>query len=154
MCAALLFLCAGCGAETPAPLDLLENFSENYENMPAGQVYFNGAEEWEAEALSPSLADALFREDNGENAFSLCKEYAIFLASSHTGGEVAFLRAAGGEDATRVAEMCAARIARARRTVSGNPILDGACVLRRGRTVVLLMMPDNAAAKSICQKIL
>ena len=154
VCAALLVSFASCGRATPAPRDLLEDFLRIYENMPAGQAYFSGAEKWEAGTLSPSLADALFREDNGENAFSLCVEYALYLASSSTGGEIAFLRAAGAEDATRVAEMCAARIARARRTIPESPILDGACVLRRGRTVVLLMMPDNARAKEACQKIL
>ncbi|MBQ8858268.1 MAG: hypothetical protein IJ012_00585, partial [Clostridia bacterium] len=70
------------------------------------------------------------------------------------GGEIAFLRAAGQEDATRVAEMCAARIARARRVLRDAPILEGACVVRRGETVVLLMLPDNAQAKDVCQKIL
>ena len=151
---ALLLLCVACGRETAAPRDLLEDFSKIYGNMPAGQVYLDSATEWETAMLSPTLADARFREDNGENAFSLCKEYAVFLASAHTGGEIAFLRAAGQEDAIQIAEMCAARIARARRTIPESPILDGACVLRRGRTVVLLMMPDNAIAKSVCQKLL
>ena len=119
-------------------------------HTPAGQVYVSGAAEWEVGYLSPSLADALFCEDNGENAFSLCTEYAILLSSSHQGGEIAFLRAGGTDEAKRRSDMCAARIARMRRVMPDAAFLQGACVLQNGRDVILLLLPDNARAREIC----
>lgn len=121
--------------------------------MPAGQAYVSDAAEWEEGYLSPALAEALFAQENGEDAFALCTEYAIFLSSSPTGGEIAFLRTAGTDDAQRVADMCTTRIARVRRVTPQAAILTDACVLREGRTVILLLMPDNARAKEICREL-
>ncbi len=146
-------LLASCGS-APPPEALLQAFCEAYTDLPAGQVYHSGRQEWEEGYLSPTLADALFLEDNGENAFSLCSEYAIFLSSSFEGGEIAFLSCTGGEDSVRVAEMCAARLGRVKQVRPGCTILQGACVLRSGSTVVLLMLPDNARAREVCDRLL
>ncbi len=150
-CIASILLLVGCGGNRRTCADLLNDFCGIYENMPAGQIFFSGAAEWEEGYLSPTLADALFLEDNGENAFSLCAEYAIFLSTSHTGGEIVFLRAGGTEEAHRLRDMCAARITRARRTAKDADILKDACVLQYGRDIILLMMPDNTRAKEVCQ---
>ena len=158
--AAVLFVCAagallliGCGGSSRPCADLLNDFCGIYESMPAGQAYISGAAEWEEGYLSPSLADALFCEDDGENAFTLCVEYAIYLSSSPTGGEIAFLRAGGTDEARRIGDMCAARIARARRVMPDADILQNACVLQHGHDVILLLLPDNIRAKEICQKL-
>ena len=151
LCTALL---AGCGADNRACCDLLENFSEKYEYFPSGHTYHAGAAEWEEGVLPADMADILFTEDTGENAFSLCTDYAIFLSSAYGGGEIAFLRAKNRADARRLSEMCAARITRVSRVMPGAAILQDACVLRRGLLVVLLLTPNNAEAKSICQGLL
>lgn len=151
LCTLLLSSCAGRAA---APACLLTDFCAAYGDMPSGQVYRSGAAEWEKAYLSPALSDSLFLEDNGENAFSLCTEYAIFLSSSFEGGEICFLTCAGREAAARVAEMCAARLARVKQARPGAAILRDACVLRRGHTVVLLLLPDNSRAKEICERLL
>lgn len=153
VCAAGALLLVGCGGGDRPCADLLDDFCGIYENMPAGQRYVSGAAEWEKGYLSPTLADVLFCEDNGENAFSLCAEYAIFLSSSREGGEIAFLRAGGTDEAERLSDMCAARIARVRRVMQNADILQEACVLRNGHDVILLLLPDNARAKEICQKL-
>ena len=151
ICVAGALLLVACGGSGRPCADLLNDFCGIYESMPAGQAYISGAAEWEEGYLSPSLADALFCEDNGENAFSLCTEYAIFLSSSREGGEIAFLRAGGTDEAKRLSDMCAARIARARRIMADADFLRGACVLQNGRDVILLMLPDNTQAKEICR---
>ena len=129
-------------------------FCEQYGDLPDGRIYRAGAEEWEEEAMPTDMADILFTEDNGENAFSLCVDYAIFLSSSYGGGEIAFLRADRGAEAARLAEMCASRLARIRRALPDAPVLTDACVLREENVVVLLLLPDNGRAKSICQGLL
>ena len=146
--------CISCATGTRAANELLTDFCASYGDMPAGQTYQSGKAEWEKGFLSPALADSLFLEDNGENAFSRCREYAIFLSSSFEGGEIAFLRCAGREDAVRVAEMCAARLARLKQITPQAAILQDACVLRHGNTVVLLALPDNIRAKEICDRLL
>ncbi|MBQ8350603.1 MAG: hypothetical protein IJY20_00980 [Clostridia bacterium] len=150
----VLLLVSSCAGGKTAPVELLSDFCASYGEMPAGQVYHSGAAEWEEGYLSPALADGLFLEDNGENAFSLCRAYAIFLSSSFEGGEIAFLSCAGREDAVRVAEMCTARLARIKQTKPDAAILQDACVLRHGNTVVLLLLPDNIRAKEICKRLL
>lgn len=151
LCAALL---AGCGESRHACSDLLENFLGKYEDFPSGHIYRMGADEWEEGALPVDMASILFTEDNGENAFSLCIDYAMFLSSSYGGGEIAFLRAENRADARRLSEMCAARITRVSRVMPGATILQDACVLREGTLVVLLLTPGNAEAKSICRELL
>ena len=151
---ALLLSFSSCGGREIAPDKLLTDFCALYGSMPAGQVYTSGTPEWEEGHLSPALRDSLFLEDNGENAFSLCREYAIFLSSSFAGGEIAFLSCAGRADAVRVAEMCQARLLRVRQAVPGAPILQQACVLRYDKTVVLLLLPDNERARAICDHLL
>lgn len=150
LAALLLFACG----RTPAPSALFEEFCKAYGDMPAGQVYRSSAREWEKGYLSPVLAEALFLEDNGENAFSLCSEYLVFLSTSFEGGEIAFLSCKGSADAVRIAEMCASRIARVRQVKPGSAMLQEACVLRSGNTVALLMLPDNARAREICDRLL
>lgn len=152
LCALLLL--PACATGRAAPADLLAEFCAAYGDMPAGQTYTSGAAEWEAGYLSPALSAALFREDNGENAFSLCREYAIFLSSSYEGGEIAFLRCSGRDDAARVAEMCTARLSRVRQVKPGAAICEGACVLQHGSSVILLLLPDNARAREICERLL
>ena len=147
LCTILLAACAGAGKPCS---DLLQDFCREYENLPTGHCYYREAEEWEKEALPTDMASILFTEDNGENAFSLCTDYAIFLSSAYGGGEAAFLRADSQGDALRLTEMCTARIARVGHTLPGTPITQGACVLRHGPYVVLLMMPNNEEAKEVC----
>ena len=155
----LLLLCCitlltGCGGSRRSCREFLGDFSRLYGEMPSGYVYCAGREEWEEEALPFDMAEILFGEDNGENAFSLCVDYAIFLSSSFDGGEIAFLRADSQADASRLAEMCAARIERARRALPDAKIGEGACVVRGKTLVILLMLPDNEHAKTICQGLL
>lgn len=149
-----VILLTGCGGDERPCADLLGDFCAQYGDLPSGQSYFAGAEEWEAGAMPPDMADILFTEDNGENAFSLCTDYAIFLSSSYGGGEIAFLRAEGRGDAARLAEMCASRLARVTRALPDGEIGQGACVVQKGYTVVLLLLPDNGRAKEICRDLL
>lgn len=144
---------SACMHTTETPQELLTRFCTTYSNMPAGQTYLSSAAEWEEEYLSKALADSLFLEDNGENAFSLCRDYAIFLSSSFEGGEIAFFRCAGRDDAMRVAEMCTARIARVKQVKPGAAITENACVLHHGSYVILLLLPDNIQAREICKRI-
>ena len=153
----VLFVClpiAACGGNSTTPTDLMQEFISQYGKIPAGQLYTSGCEEWEKGYLSPSLIDSLFTEDNGENAFSLCREYAIYLATSHAGGEIAILQCGDRASATRIADMCYARIKRARAVTGNGEICRDACVIRRGAYVVLLMLPDNIRAKEICTRLL
>ena len=153
----VILLCsstAACGGNSTTPADLMQDFISQYGTMPAGQLYTNGCEEWEDGFLSPSLIDSLYTEDNGENAFSLCRDYAIYLATSQAGGEIAIFRCSDRASATRVSEMCYARIKRARAVTGNSGICEGACVIRRGTYVVLLMLPDNIHAKEICTRLL
>lgn len=122
--------------------------------MPDGRIFYAGAEEWEEGAMPADMAGILFTEDNGENAFPLCTDYALFLSSSYGGGEILFLRAADRADAVRLSEMCSARLARFARILPNAPVLTDACVLREGNTVVLLLLPDNGRAKLICRGLL
>ena len=149
-----LAFCTSCQSGEKTPKTLLDDFCATYKHMPAGQFYYSGRTEWENGYLSPVLADGLFAEDSGKNTFELCREYAIFLSSSFEGGEVAFLSCSCTEDAIRVAEMCAARIARVRQITPQAAVTQNACVLRRGHTVVLMMLPDNEAARRICERLL
>lgn len=152
----LLFavLLPACAAQSRGADELLAAFAAGYGPMPAGQSYQSTAKEWEAGYLSPTLSDALYTEDNGENALSCCQSYAIFLSSAFAGGEIGFFHCPGQEEAVRVAEMCRARLARVRQTRPGAAFLQGACVLRYDKTVVLLMLPDNARAKAVCDAML
>ena len=150
-CAALL---AGCAGSRRSCFELLKEFTEKYGDMPSGQRYRADSEEWEEGAMPADMADILFTEDNGENAFSLCTDYAIFLSSSYGGGEIAFLRAESAGDARRLSEMCAARLERARRALPDAEVGEGACVVQNGTLVILLMLPENERARSICQGLL
>jgi hypothetical protein len=147
-------LLSACTQQPVSPAALLSDFCAAYGSMPAGQVYRAGAAEWEEGYLSPALIDALFLEDNGENALSLCTDYAIYLSSSFEGGEIAFFTCANRGDAARVADMCGARLSRIRQIKPTAAILQDACVLHRGCTVVLLLLPENNHAKGICERLL
>ena len=149
----VLFL-SGCADGGRPCADLLSDFCREYGELTDALRYCAGAEEWEGEAMPADMADILFAEDNGENAFSLCTDYAILLLPDATGGEIAFLRAGSRADAALLSEMCLSRLSRMLRTLPNAPVLTGACVMRRGRTVVLLMLPDNERAKSICHGLL
>lgn len=151
--ALLLFfavLLPACTAQSRPADELLNAFCTSYGTMPAGQTYRSTAAEWEEGYLSPALSDALYTEDNGENALSCCQSYAVFLVSSFAGGEIGFFTCPGQEEAIRVAEMCRARLSRVKQSSPGAAILQEACVLRYDKTVVLLMLPDNARAKAVC----
>ena len=150
----LILSLSACGGGGASPSHLMAEFCRIYTALPVGQVYQSGTAEWEAGYLSPALSDALFSEDNGENALSLCHEYAIFLASSFEGGEIAFLRCGSQEDAARVGEACLDRIKRVRQARPQAEIVKDACVLRYGRTVVLLLLSDNVAAKKVIDGLL
>ena len=54
----------------------------------------------------------------------------------------------------RIAAMCAARITRVRQVTPQAALTQDACVLRRGRTVVLIMLPENSEAKRIAERLL
>ena len=150
----LCLLLSACTHQPLSPGALLSDFVTMYDGMPAGQIYRSGAAEWETGYLSPTLADALFLEDNGENALSLCTDYAIYLCSSLEGGEVAFFTCASRGDAARVAAMCGARLSRMRQIKPGATILQDACVLHHGLTVALLALPENNRAKETCERLL
>ncbi len=147
----VLFLPLSACAAGRTPKEQLADFMAAYPNLPAGRIYESAAREGEEGYLSPALADALYREENGENALTHCADYALFLTNSPTGGEIAFFYCIGQDAAARVADMCATRIARVRRAMPGADICRGACVLRRGNTVILLLLPDNAHAQEICR---
>ena len=98
-----VLLLSSCGSHTVSVTALMDEFCMAYGSMPAGKFYHSSAREWEAGYLSHALSDALFLEENGENALSLCSEYAIFLSSSFGGGEIAFLTCQGQADADGVA---------------------------------------------------
>ena len=151
---ACVLTATACGGSKKSPQDLLAAFCAAYGDMPAGHVYCSGRAEWEDGYLSPALSDSLFLQDNGENAFSLCRTYAILLATGFEGGEIAILSCAGSEDAARVAEMCSARIRRVKQARPQADVVQNACVLRSGSTVVLLMLPDNNRAKDIAERLL
>ena len=150
----LTVLLTGCGGRGRPCAELLAEFREKFPPLANGTVYLAEAEEWEQEAMPADMARILFSEDSGELAFSLCTDYAILLSPSFKGGEIAFLRAGNRTDARRLADMCAARIARVGRVHAGATILQGACVMREGELVVLLLTPDNEAAKTVCRGLL
>ncbi len=154
LCCILCLGLPGCtGGKGLTPNEWMAEFCARYQDLPAGRVYRSGAAEWEDGYLPTELADALFREDTGENAFSLCLDCALFLSSSPAVGEVAYLRAGGGEDARRLAAMCAARIERVQRAWPDNTAAQNACVIRQGCDVILLMMQDSALAQKICRQL-
>ncbi len=154
---ALLLACSmlpACAGPARSPYAQWEAFSTLYGALPTGQCYTSQAQAWEAGALPDGLADLLYQEASGENAFFLCDSYVIYLSSGHTGGEIAFLHCRNATDAHRVARMGEARIARVRRILPGAAICQGAGVLQEGCCVIIYLLPDNARARDICQKIL
>lgn len=150
LCLTVLHGCGGTRADTR---ELLGQFCEEYAMLPDGKIYASEAQAWEGEAVPSELPDLLFLEGNGENALSLCREYAIYLATSYTGGEIGIFRCDNSADALRVTEMCTARLARLFHLQADSPLCKDACVLRYGNDIVLLFLPDNAAARTLCDRI-
>lgn len=153
LCLCLCLLLSGCGAGREGPGARFDAFCASYCDLPAGRLYRSDAEEWEAEAMPPSLIRRMYTEESGENCFSLCRDYAVYLCGGTGGGEVAFLRCATRADAVRVCHMGEERIALVRRVCPDAAILQGACVLRYGCDVVILLLPDNERARGICNRL-
>lgn len=153
LAACLLIFLSSCAVSRPDTDRILSDFCHLYGDMPAGYRYRSSAAEWEAEALPPGMADVLFSEDNGENDFSLCREYAFYLAGGFGGGEILILRAGTREDAMRLSAMCERRLLRVRRTLPESDICRDACVFRSGNDVILLLLPDNTHAQTILRRL-
>ena len=153
LCLGLCLCLLGCGGTREGPGALFDAFRASYHDLPAGRLYRSGAAEWEETAMPPSLIRRMYTEESGENAFSLCREYAVYLCGGTDGGEVAFLRCATRADAVRVCRMGEERIALVRRVCPGAAIVQGACVLLYGCDVVILLLPDNDRARGICGRL-
>lgn len=132
---------------------LLTRFCESYPSLPDGRMYASEAAVYEPEAMPERLAELLYQEENGENALSLCIDYAVYLSDSYTGGEIGIFRGRNRAAAEEIAQMCEERLLRFRRLLPDSPVCKEACVVCYGNVVVLLLLPDNVAARELCDRI-
>lgn len=144
---ALLF--SSCGSERRGTRELLTEFLTLY-GAEDGSIYASGAAEYSNEYLTREMADLLFLEEDGENALFLCKEYAIYLSPSFSGGEIGFFRAKSRADAVRVQEMLRGRISRLERS---GAVAGTAFLLTYGQDAVLICLPNSELAREICERL-
>ena len=107
--------------------------------LPAGETYVFGAEEGDAEYLSPEVARSLYG-DSAEDALSLCEDFAIFISARGAPFEAAVFRCYSASDCDRVAEMILSRIGDMQillRDTEFAGIYDTAGIDIRGRIVTL-----------------
>ena len=150
---AVMLICtfpfSSCAREQRGTRDLLSDFLALY-GAESGSIYASGAAEHSDEYLSRELADTLYLEENEENALFLCKEYAIYLSPSFSGGEIGFFRAKSYADATRVREMLQARM---ERLLYAEAVTSTAFLLTYGQDTVLVCLPEPELARKICDSL-
>ena len=142
-CALALCLCApvsGCAGAKRSAREYLDAALALCHACPVGRVYDGEAASWEEEALPQSIADILYQSGDGESAFSLSEEYALFLASGRLGGEAAVFKVPDPAARLRVLRIASARLARLRRLL---PEYDAGVVFERGDAVILLFLPKS-----------
>ena len=83
--ALILLLCLVLGAcscgKGRAASEILSVMCERAEILPAGQVYQKGAEEGQAEYLSPAMCASLYGDGDVPAEMELMEDYAIYLSS-------------------------------------------------------------------------
>ena len=142
-CALALCLCtplSGCGGGQKSAREYLDAALALCPARPAGRVYDKGAALWEKEALPQSIADILYQSGDGESAFTLSDDFALFLASGLSGGEAAVFKVPDPAARLRVLRIASARLARLRTQLPGS---DAGVVFERGDAVILLFLPKS-----------
>lgn len=137
ICLALIFCVASCGARESAE-DILYSICAEAE-LPSGVTYLRGAAEGSAGYLDAGVIESLYGED-GEAAFLLLEDYAIYLSSFAVPYEVAVLECYSASDTERVAELCLERIDVLKvilRDTEYFDVMQRASVKIKGRTVVM-----------------
>ncbi len=137
ICLALILCVSSCGERESAE-DILYRICADSE-LPSGETYLRGAEEGSAGYLDASVIKSLYGED-GEAAFLLLEDYAIYLSSFAAPCEVAVLVCYSASDTECVAELCLERIETLKvilRDTEFFDVMQRASVTIKGRTVVM-----------------
>lgn len=145
---AIVVLClSGCGKKPD--IGLLQSRSAGL--LPAGCWYTEGKEEWEEGYLSPTLLSSLLGcEEWG------AEKYAVFLsASDRELGEIVLVTCYTEAESTRVASLCAARLAFLRKNTPPplSAVLEDAFVWTGGRTVVYSASAANALLRATVREL-
>lgn len=151
----LSFLCAAsllsCKSRTRSAEQVLEEISLSL-SLPAGELYFSGAEETSPSYLSPELAKTLYGKDS-ERYLALTEEYAIYLSGFAKPYEIAVFKCYSASDTDALAEMCLSRaelLSVLLRDTDAQSFVGNARIFSKGKyTVMVICDTPNAAEKAI-----
>ena len=147
---ALVTSLAGCTAKEVSAADRLAGLLDSLGRIPAGTVYFSGADPYgEEHVLDGELAELLWAREDGYCEYAACvEEAAVYLG----GLDGCYLEATvficyGSADTEAVAAMCLRRLHLLR---SGIRLESGtAGVVTEGRCVILLATSDRELAERV-----
>ncbi len=159
-----LILCA-CGKMGGTVTDRVAKLLTEYVKadgvLPAGQLYFAGAEQYDAGWLAPELYGYLYYGEYSENPIaSLIEDYAVYLSHRTVLFEVHWLQAKNSADVPVLREMLENRV---RLLQKGEPdgygygayrAVQDAVVLSKGRCAVLIMAEDAAVLSELAKALL
>lgn len=150
---ALTLLLAGC-QERASPAEYLSAFSSAYP-MPPGRYYDSEAGEESDAYLPPAVFDALFVRSPGDDDREDLGRFALFLGTSlDEVYEMGIFECPDRDCAREVMGCLETRLALLRREERADAgAAKDANLLLFGRTVVYTVLPDNAKAARILERL-
>ncbi len=134
-----------CGSR-PTPEAVLQDICAALPALPDGRVYFLSAPEDDARHPSDALLATLYGNGALPPVLDEVEDAAFYLA--YTGQcEFAVFRCRSRAATEEVAALCLSRIDLLRRNAVEPEALESACVVTRGRWVLLSVCSDPAAAR-------
>ena len=152
---ALSFLLTSC-AHYPHPDDLFSRFAEKYP-LPPGKVFRTSANEGEEEHLSHDLFRKIYARPDGSDDFEDIESCVVWHGTSaHAVYEMGIFLCRDGDSAKSVWLMCQSRLdlLSSFQSYANTEAVDTAVLHLSGRMVVFLVLPDNATARRVMDRLL
>ena len=140
----------------PHPNDLFSDFCERYP-LPQGKVFRSTAAEGEDDYLSHTLFRKIYARPDGSDDLDDIESCVVWHGVSlYAVYEMGIFFCKDGDCAKSVYLMCENRLRflKSFQSYANTEAVDNAVIYLSGRMVVFLVLPDNATAKRIIERLL
>ena len=151
----LSLLLSSCGHYLP-PDNLFDSFSQRYP-LPPGKVFRTSAAEGEEGHLSLATFRQIYARPDGSDDFEDIEECTLWHGiSMYAVYEMGIFLCRDGDSARSVYLMCQNRLRflKSFQSYANTEAVESAVIYLSGRMVVFLVLPDNATAQRIIDRLL
>ena len=141
---------------SPQPDEVFFAFKERYA-LPGGKVYRTTASTFSDELLTHELFRQLYARPDGSDDFEDVESCVVWQGTSlDYVYEMGVFLCTDGDAARSVLLMCKnrLRLIRSLRNYTDTTAADTAVLLLRGRMVIFMVLPDNALAEKVIDRVL